>query len=182
MIEIKHGIKDPNVNTNIIYVVAGMIGCFVQPWIGILCILLGLASGYGHMTKDFTLDWMGMNLLFIGIALLPFTLILPFTGAFATLLLSFALTRVRDELMLKPKLLGLRQHYILLGLIYIAGCFSSLYLFGGNWAGVFIYAAIFSFGFFVRQKLSHSWWHVITGIGLLFWFFFYAIANLDRIG
>lgn len=182
MIEIKHGIKDPNVNTNIVYIIVGLIGLFIQPWIGALCILLGLASGYGHMTRDFTLDWLGMWLLFIGIALLPFTLILPFTGAFATVLLSFVLTRLRDELKHKPKLLGLKQHFILLGIIFTMGVFSSFYLFNGNWAGVFIYVAIFIFGFWIRQKLSHSWWHVITGVGLLFWFFFYAIANLDRIG
>ena len=124
---------------------------------------MGAASWYSHRYGDFEADWEGMWICFWMILASEFNnLLLGLVGLF------FTITFAEDYLRRLPKVFGLRVHYLLLGVVYIAGAIGSLYT--TPWYLAITSALLFLIGFTVRQSKipnGHAWWHVIIANALL---------------
>lgn len=184
-----------NVWTNIAYVIAGLYGLYfgVNPVASIAVVFLGIGSFHGHYTKDFWIDWIAMWVAFSAVIssfLFKDPLIqVFFTVAVAALLRQLELW-LRD---VKFELLGLQDHYLLLGVVYFTGFILSFWHL--SIMDSLAYGALFLIAFIIRQKkpfkkqiyrleyfhdddgwewipvpirvvdYSHGVWHIITAIG-----------------
>jgi hypothetical protein len=144
----------PETWSNIAYIILGVVwfgsGLYL---LGICAILLGLASGYSHHTRDWMPDWAMMYVMFGG-------LILHLTGSPVLL----AIVAIPLTYYLRPHLL---DNFALIGCLALI----SFVLSANTW----LVLTIFTIGFILRQvgdkthfQLLHSLWHLITAIGIYY--------------
>ena len=147
--------------SNWAYVAVGAYGCFVNPWIGSTIIILGLASGYSHATKNWWPDWLAMWLVFSSILFMGGVQWLAVPLAF----ILFAFGEASRDF----KVGNLKVSFITLGVLFLLGAIR-LYIDSGIIA--LLYVSIFGLGLAVRNKKPHGHiiWHYLTAIGFLILF------------
>lgn len=154
-----------DVNSNWGFVLVGLYVFLFTNWVvGFGIMLMGFGSMYGHKYGDFEADWEGMWICFFLILGNSFGIMPLALG-----LLFLTITFFEDWLRKLPKVLGLRMHYVWLGIVAIAGMFGAL--FQVDFKTAIFSAALFGVGFYVRQNRDipnhHAWWHVIIAAALM---------------
>ena len=147
--------------SNIAYVLSGIYGLTVDVWLGSTIILLGLASGYSHATKNWQPDWLAMWLVFSSV--------LINNPVMATLLA--VVLYLFDYVVLKKldiKILGFEMGYIQLGLLFALGAIFLIPKVGVF--AVIAYVLTFVVALYIRPQkpIGHIIWHYLTALGLIF--------------
>lgn len=144
--------------------------CFVMSQghiaVGLALMFLAFASFYGHATGHFPIDWVGMFTAYGALNAHFSAELLPAWNLSAwavwVFIVVMAVTFYPELKKIKTRL-PLKLHYILIGSFFIIALIQSCFV-------VDIEIALFAgvmhlIGFIVRQKISHSMWHILTAIG-----------------
>lgn len=157
--------------TNVFYVISGVI-IFSQSWlVGSCFILLGLASGYSHYTKNYSIDWFAMFLAYGSVIIYFLSLKHDWIGVLNKVVLTLLIAFngfIVSRCVKGKKVAGMGYEYLLVGLFFMVGLILSFW-----YCSVYQslgYGLIYLVAYIIRSKktnYSHGVWHMLTGLGIM---------------